>query len=303
MLTGLNRINLCMRWKMLLLLMAPGLGLLLVGFTQSTPEKPAFETAKEEIVMRQIGHRVLLAAGDSLSRVSEAERLSPLEYRIPFETQFSFVPDSLVKIIDQVIRENSLPGNYIVNVKDCSSNQVVFGYAILGNEQNNIVPCQGREQPSQQYCIFLRFEDQPSNSNLPWIISGSIVLLAGLFYYIWRNRFSLVDEPLPPLSNEPESGPYLQVGLFRFHPDQQLLWFGDEKQLLTVKENRLLSIFAAAPNSVIDRSRLQKEVWEDEGVIVGRSLDVFVSRLRKKLEADPNVKLVNVHGKGYRLEM
>jgi len=43
-------------------------------------------------------------------------------------------------------------------------------------------------------------------------------------------------------------------------------------------------------------------VWENEGVIVTRSLDVFISRLRKKLEKDPNVRLTNVHGKGYKLE-
>jgi DNA-binding response OmpR family regulator len=48
---------------------------------------------------------------------------------------------------------------------------------------------------------------------------------------------------------------------------------------------------------------LQKEVWEDEGVIVGRSLDMFISRLRKKFEKDPLVKIVNIHGKGYRLDI
>ncbi|MEN0056487.1 MAG: helix-turn-helix domain-containing protein [Mucilaginibacter sp.] len=57
-------------------------------------------------------------------------------------------------------------------------------------------------------------------------------------------------------------------------------------------------MFAQAPNEIIDRNRLQKEVWEDEGVIVGLSLDTFISKLRKKLENDPSVKLVSIHGKG-----
>ncbi|RYG36157.1 MAG: winged helix family transcriptional regulator, partial [Chitinophagaceae bacterium] len=56
-------------------------------------------------------------------------------------------------------------------------------------------------------------------------------------------------------------------------------------------------------NETISRDTLQKEVWENEGVIVTRSLDVFVSKLRKKLEADENVKIINIHGKGYRLEV
>lgn len=299
----LNGVFLGMRWKWLPVFAAPGLAVLLAGFVTGKPVKTGFEKAKEEIVMRQIAHRVLRAAGDSQSQVIQATRISALEYSIPFASRFSFVPDSLVKIIDGVIRENQLPGNYIVNVSDCRLGTVVFGYAILGNNQNNIVPCQGREQPAQQYCISLRFEDSAAAARLPWIITGSIILVAGLLYFIWRNRLSFVGELLPVVTNEPESGPFIPVGRFRFHPDQHLLWLGDAKQLLTAKENNLLRIFAAAPNEVIDRSRLQKEVWEDEGVIVGRSLDVFISRLRKKLEADPAVKLVNVHGKGYKLEV
>jgi DNA-binding response OmpR family regulator len=72
---------------------------------------------------------------------------------------------------------------------------------------------------------------------------------------------------------------------------------------LTRTETRVLGIFALSPNEAIERSRLQKEIWEDEGVIVGRSLDMFISKLRKKMEIDPSIELVNIHGKGYRLEI
>ena len=72
---------------------------------------------------------------------------------------------------------------------------------------------------------------------------------------------------------------------------------------LTGTETRLLLIFASSPNKVIERSRLQKEIWEDEGVIVGRSLDMFISKLRKKLEVEPNIKIVVIRSKGYKLEV
>ena len=72
---------------------------------------------------------------------------------------------------------------------------------------------------------------------------------------------------------------------------------------LTATETRLLLIFALSPNQTIERSRLQKEVWEDEGVIVGRSLDMFISKLRKKLELDQNINIVVIRGKGYKLEI
>jgi len=65
----------------------------------------------------------------------------------------------------------------------------------------------------------------------------------------------------------------------------------------------VLQILAGKPNSIIERDSIQKEVWENEGVIVTRSLDMFISKLRKKLIADELVKIVNVHGKGYKLEI
>lgn len=64
---------------------------------------------------------------------------------------------------------------------------------------------------------------------------------------------------------------------------------------------RFVGAGTSASNLVIDRNQLLKEGWEDEGVITGRSLDVYVSKLRKKLEKDPAVSIANIHGKGYRL--
>ena len=72
---------------------------------------------------------------------------------------------------------------------------------------------------------------------------------------------------------------------------------------LTGTETRLLLIFALSPNETIERSRLQKEIWEDEGVIVGRSLDMFISKLREKLELDQNINIVVIRRKGYKLEV
>ena len=88
-----------------------------------------------------------------------------------------------------------------------------------------------------------------------------------------------------------------------FNPHQLSLSLEGQQQSLTVKEAKLLGILAESANQVVDRNRLQKEVWEDEGVIVGWSLDMFISRLRKKLEGDDTVKIVSIHGKGYRLEI
>jgi two-component system, OmpR family, response regulator len=72
---------------------------------------------------------------------------------------------------------------------------------------------------------------------------------------------------------------------------------------MTSKEAKLLQLFCLHKNKVIDRDVIQKAIWEDEGYFVGRSLDVFISRLRKLLKEDESVGLINVHGVGYKLEV
>ena len=72
---------------------------------------------------------------------------------------------------------------------------------------------------------------------------------------------------------------------------------------LSKKEVELLTIFVANPNKIIKREELSKQVWEDQGVFVGRSLDTYISKLRKKLSDDETIKLTNIHGIGYNLEI
>jgi two-component system, OmpR family, response regulator len=72
---------------------------------------------------------------------------------------------------------------------------------------------------------------------------------------------------------------------------------------LTNKEAKLLKLFCANVNNVIPRDTIQKAIWEDEGYFVGRSMDVFISRLRKLLKDDPSVSIQNVHGVGYKLQV
>ena len=83
----------------------------------------------------------------------------------------------------------------------------------------------------------------------------------------------------------------------------QLITSSTRVQELTNKEAKLLKLFCVNRNKVIDRDIIQKAIWEDEGYFVGRSMDVFISRLRKLLKDDPDVSILNVHGVGYKLEV
>ena len=71
----------------------------------------------------------------------------------------------------------------------------------------------------------------------------------------------------------------------------------------TIRVFSPVQLFAESLNQLISRDELQKKVWEDNGVIVGRSLDTFSSKLRKKLSVDERLKIVNIHGKGYKLTL
>jgi DNA-binding response OmpR family regulator len=108
---------------------------------------------------------------------------------------------------------------------------------------------------------------------------------------------------LPDLPDSRHTDDMFTLGSMSFDAETRKLMINGKTIDLTRTETRVLRIFALSPNEAIERSRLQKEIWEDEGVIVGRSLDVFISKLRKKLEFDPNIKIVVIRGKGYKLEI
>ncbi|MES2004806.1 MAG: winged helix-turn-helix domain-containing protein [Bacteroidota bacterium] len=258
-----------------------------------------FDQAKQQVLLRNIGHEILLHAGDSTSRVLPVQEIAPHEYQVRFENEFTFQTDSLVKIIRRSLEKDYLAEDYIVTVLNCSGKEVLFGYAISRNAQTNIVPCLGRKQPRGCYLVNIRFQ----NTGIAPIPNGYVVGGLSVFAFIgllaarpFRIKWSRVRTP-------DTNAAILQLGHTLFEPGKRQITISDITTELTPKENKLLKIFADSPGELIERHRLQKEIWEDEGVIVGRSLDVFISKLRKKLEGDASIQVVNVHGKGYRLQI
>jgi Transcriptional regulatory protein, C terminal len=299
---GRDSLFLSMKSKILPFFIVSCLLFTIVSFVAEKSDKSDFESAKEVIIMREIANRVLRYTGDTTSTVLPINRLAENEFEIPFESGFSFKPDSLVSIIDRVISSNDLPRNYIVNVIECNTSKVIFGYAVLGVNQKNIVPCLGRQQPSKQYCINIKFEESSWFSKHLYLLGLGLLGIGLVFWSVQRFKKEKPDFE-KKIEEIPTQKAAIQLGKYEFYAEELLLVFESEKIPLTIKEVKLLNIFANNINQIVDRNRLQKEVWEDEGVIVGRSLDMFISKLRKKLEQDPTVKLTNIHGKGYKLEV
>lgn len=91
------------------------------------------------------------------------------------------------------------------------------------------------------------------------------------------------------------------IGKFNFDYNRQLLKHGNEEQKLTSKESELLKLLCDSANEVLDRSEALKKIWLDDSYFNARSMDVYVTKLRKYLKDDPNVELINVHGVGFKL--
>lgn len=94
----------------------------------------------------------------------------------------------------------------------------------------------------------------------------------------------------------------IKRGNYELDLSNQLLICGEFKQQLTLKEAELLNVFFENPNTILKREDILNKIWKDDNYFVGRSLDVFISRLRKYLKNDSRMKLVNVHGVGFKLD-
>lgn len=309
-------------------------------------------TKRVNLIIRQIGHRLLLQAGDSASRVLPVTETKEGTFLLRFENEFVFSHDSLMALSHSLLPKKLFPSGYTVTVQDCVKGDIVYGFQI-NNSTPDILACAGRREPRGCYTIEFAIADiyenvkqqkativqpyksatidfqepatkpaalktttrqsealimQPSgksNSLIYWAISGAL-LLSGITFLIGRFGKNVKPAPAQQQDNDvieasvPEAD---ALGKFLFNPKEQHLLLGTEVISLTDKENKVLDLLHQNFGELIPRDTLMQEVWINEGVITGRSLDMFVSKLRKKLSGDPELSITNVHGKGYKLEM
>jgi DNA-binding response OmpR family regulator len=98
-----------------------------------------------------------------------------------------------------------------------------------------------------------------------------------------------------------KKGDHYQVGNYTFDPLKQLLSFEGESVKLTTKESELLELLCKNANEILERNFALKSIWIDDNYFNARSMDVYITRLRKYLKKDLSVKILNIHGRGYKL--
>jgi len=259
------------------------------------PDTTFADTVK--LALRDVGHHILLSNKDSTSLVNPVKKIGPLKFQVSFESSFSINPDSLVAIIKSSFKKAHLPLNYLTEVIRCHDQEVAYSYEMKMNEEKGIIPCSGRELHKDCYMVTVRFTKAPETftNNTKLIFLVLIIVLALVVFVFYKRK--------PKLIPTTQEDIYETIGRYKFYPGQNKLIKEATEISLSKKECELLSIFIAKPNQIIKRDELTKKVWEDNGVFVSRSLDTYISKLRKKLQEDPSIKLTNIHGIGYKLEI
>jgi DNA-binding response OmpR family regulator len=115
-----------------------------------------------------------------------------------------------------------------------------------------------------------------------------------IYSLLKRIKPSLVGDEMPEM---------LKFGKFVFDYPNRMLCSPNDKVNLTKKEAEVLRMLASNVNNVVKREKVLTDVWGENDYFMGRSMDVYIARLRKKLKEDRNVSIVNVHRMGFKLEV
>lgn len=246
-----------------------------------------------EVVLRDLGHQLLLSAKDSSSRVMPVKKLDEHTYQVSFQNDFGFISDTLINLVQRTFQKNALANDYIVNLRSCKEEETVFAFEI-NSQAGDLTPCRGRTLDVGCYVIEIELLKN-SRFNFFWL---ALLILPLLFVGLYvKNKFRKKEEAASIIDNND----HIQLGSFRFYADENVLKTDNNNIALSEKETKALKIFAENINQIVEREKLMKEIWEDEGIVViSRNVDVLVSKLRKKLSDDNSIKLINVHGRGYK---
>ncbi|MDY8135952.1 winged helix-turn-helix domain-containing protein [Aquimarina sp. 2201CG5-10] len=268
-------------------------------FLNSSSDQQEEFSEKVKISLRDVGHQLLLVNNDTTSLVLPVVMLNNSKYELSFQEPLSMMPDNLVSIVQKSFEKANLPNHYRVEAIQCIDEEVAYSYEMNFGLENTIIPCLGRELLNKCYTVQVRFIKKTTpiyNKQIPLYLICIIGVIFLLDYLIFSRKST-------EIRSEKDNAIHTSIGSFLFYPEQNKLVKEAIEINLSKKECELLAIFVANPNQIIKRDELTKKVWEDNGVFVGRSLDTYISKLRKKLKDDTSVKITNVHGVGYKLEI
>lgn len=293
----------------------------------STPVQDRQASERINLALRRTTHLLLKLAGDSTSKIAPVKQSDDNSYIVRLEYAFNY--DSLPTFLQSSFDFYDIKEKYDVAVRDCSYAELILGYSSADFQQNKNVPCVGRTREAGCLNFSVTFRDpsvQTAFFPYFWLCLGGLLTLtmgtaAYLFYPFSQEKrpifqvfqgispnnspnISQDSVPSTPthLAVKTNEARLIHIGQTVFDTHKQTLLMGNNEQKLTFQEAQLLQLFCEHKNELLERAFILKAVWGDDGVLITRSVDVFVSRLRKLLKADESLKIVNVHNRGYRFE-
>jgi DNA-binding winged helix-turn-helix (wHTH) protein len=260
-----------------------------LAFSNKKNEIPANHL---EVVLRGIGHQLLLSAKDSTSRVLPVKKLNATTYQVSFQNNVGFISDTLINIVERAFQKNDLAKDYILRLRNCKRNETVFAFEI-NNSTGNLTPCRGRKLDTG--CHVIEIDLLKTNGFNYSLLLLLIIPLGVAGFYVY-NSFRKKEVAASVFNTD-----YIPLGKFQFYTAENVLAIADKRIALSEKETKALKIFSENINQIVEREKLMKAIWEEEGIVViSRNVDVLVSKLRKKLSDDNSIKFINVHGRGYK---
>jgi DNA-binding response OmpR family regulator len=268
----------------------------LIGFREN-PTNHFSE--KVNLAIRRTVHHLLKSSGDSTSQIQPVKTLDETTFVVRINKNFNY--DQLPKLLAESFKIHQIKGLYDVAVLNCENAELILGYNSFDFTNNKDVICNGRKQDKICYDLKVIFTKKPvqSASKPFWLIPIWGLFLVGFVYWNRKKSKKNIEENSP----EVDLSDKIIFGNSSLDFANQILYAGNIQQNLTYREAKLLSLFVNNTNQLLERDFILKSVWEDEGIIVGRSLDVFVSRLRKMLQTDTSVQIITSHGVGYKLQI
>ncbi|WP_052466975.1 winged helix-turn-helix domain-containing protein [Psychroserpens damuponensis] len=285
------------------------LSVLLMVLTSCTTNDNFAGSEKTKVALREAGHQLLLRKLDSTSLVLPIKQIEHNIYSLSFEKPISLEPTHIVSTIDSSLSVINISKNYLVEVIQCVDDEVAYSYEMNIEEERTLIPCSGRNLPEACYIITVNFLDLAPPSGFrkrhtPLVFVFGVLCFLAFKYWKKKALQNNADKHTSKTLNSSENkSNYSEIGTYKFYPEEHKLVKSATEISLSKKECELLEIFVANPNQIIKREELTKQVWEDNGVFVGRSLDTYISKLRKILKDDDAIKITNVHGVGYKLEV
>lgn len=263
-----------------------------------------------KVNLRSICHEFLMQIQDSTSRIMPIEFIDG-RYKVSFERNFSFEPDFLLFATYKLYEEKDIKEKFIVEVEECFTKALVHSFEI-GN--TDMKACKRRGLPTTCYDFYfteitnypikdltIKESKEEDQSSWRWLLVFGGVIIILLLYFISKKQ-------LPPIQKDENKSDstieiedhYILIGEYRFNKKNMKLEFEDKQDDLSTKEADLLLLFNKNEDRILERDYILNQVWGDDGTYSGRTLDVFISKLRKKLENDSNLKIINVRSVGYR---